>query len=153
MAHWAHMHVNGSICTFPPRGNLVPAAGVASATARCPTGELFGRRFQAVSETRLHRHQRVARLAPGRRRALMRALLDVNVLTALLNAAVVDAARIHDPRQITDVYQLALATRNGVDSSLSTGQFRVTPYRVPERNTLRLVIAQYDMALAIRALL
>ena len=43
----------------------------------------------------------------------MRALLDVNMLIALLDAAVVDAARIHDPRRISDVYQLALATRNG----------------------------------------
>jgi toxin-antitoxin system PIN domain toxin len=33
--------------------------------------------------------------------------------TSLLDAGIVDPARIHGPRQVTDVYLLALATRNG----------------------------------------
>jgi hypothetical protein len=43
----------------------------------------------------------------------MRSLLDVNVLIALLDAGTADPARIHGPRQVTDLYLLALAVRHG----------------------------------------
>ena len=75
----------------------------------------------------------------------MRSLLDVNVLIALLDAdhtshrsefwpdsqslldeRLIDATRVHGPRQLTDVYLLALAVKNGgrlvtFDTSVALG--------------------------------
>jgi hypothetical protein len=48
----------------------------------------------------------------------MRSLLDINLLIALLDQdllddRVADRTRIHGPRQVTDLYLLALAVRQG----------------------------------------
>ena len=43
----------------------------------------------------------------------MRALLDVNVLIALLDDGVVDRLQLLGPRQLTDVYLLTLAVAHG----------------------------------------
>lgn len=45
---------------------------------------------------------------------------------SLLNARLIDATRVHGPRQLTDVYLLALAVKNGgrlvtFDASIATG--------------------------------
>ena len=42
-----------------------------------------------------------------------RALLDVNVWTALLDDALVDFSRVQGHQQVTDLYLLALAVRHG----------------------------------------
>lgn len=43
----------------------------------------------------------------------MRALLDINVLLALLEDHRINSSHVHGPRQVTDVYLLALAVEHG----------------------------------------
>src|SRR5690242_9031429 len=131
MAHWARMHVNGSICTFPPRGN---------SCLRRWRGERDGKVPRSLSSSGC------ARRPPT---PLHEFWADE---VSLLDAAVVDAARIHGPRQITDVYLLALATRKG--GRFVTFDGAVSHDAIPGagRRTCRFVIAPYDMAHNIRAL-
>ena len=82
------MHVNGSICTFPPRGNLMPAA-LAWRARRQGAPQPVVERLREATANPLHEFW-------------------ANEVS-LLDAAVEDAARIHGPRQSTDGYLLALA--------------------------------------------
>jgi len=62
----------------------------------------------------------------------MRALLKVNMLIALLDADH-DPERVHNARQLTDVYLLALAVRHSGGWSPSTIRFPSHPSRAPKR--------------------
>src|SRR5882762_7706693 len=90
-------HRRGDFGACPQRADS-PASGLVRTATK---GTL---RIPSLSEARRSCYQRADRQAARRRRVLMRALLDENL---------VDAARIHGPRQLTDLYLLALALRRG----------------------------------------